>query len=538
MHWNKEDRQWIHRMDELFTNLFGPDYCEYEYTEKTKHCVVVAGQFPLIQYQHQEWEKTFKNDIPSPVPQQYSRTATKVKLATEHQTRSDIAGTAPQHVNNNAYAAIGSPKAAATPQQHGSSSTATMASVTSAATTAPSVINSTEATPVERSTKQFDRIRATKPPDSAPSNQNLLLRLDRVNLLTRGEIAALVLPRVASISNDDIMLALDQTEVKDPLSVSLRPSESAVEHALKLFREDSKRKNVGPIDVDSDDDCDDKAIVTLGRLGTFSKESVGVFQTMCTVASMAARVREEQRWFSNGNRSLPGHLDEVRDVLLNSRPKEEIIRQGTCIMDATDFSTLACERYVNGFAIDTICSKFLEDSKPVEIVFLPSFSQAWAMQGARYFSQMVRPFFGHCAVNSAKYILSPLHFDTPQHWGVLCFDTANQTVYFDDGLKLSPPRDTIVIVKNMLSGFKWLSDNDIFHEQEWNQPKLALPLPRINMPRQTSTGQGAASCGIGVILSVRDVIKNQTCPAPFQWVFEEMSTLRKELMTLVLQWKK
>ena len=137
-------------MDELFTNLFGPDYCEYEYTEKTKHCVVVAGQFPLIQYQHEEWEQTFKNDIPSPVPQQHSRTATKVKRATEHQTRSDIAGIAPQHVNNNAHAAIGSPKAAATPQQHGSSSTATMASVTSAATTAPAVINSTEATPVER----------------------------------------------------------------------------------------------------------------------------------------------------------------------------------------------------------------------------------------------------------------------------------------------------------------------------------------------------------------------------------------------------
>lgn len=58
------------------------------------------------------------------------------------------------------------------------------------------------------------------------------------------------------------------------------------------------------------------------------------------------------------------------------------------------------------------------------------------------------------------------------------------------------------------------------------------------MPRQTSIGQGAVSCGIGVILSVRDIIKSQTCPAPFQWVFEEMSSLRKELMTLVLQWKK
>lgn len=82
------------------------------------------------------------------------------------------------------------------------------------------------------------------------------------------------------------------------------------------------------------------------------------------------------------------------------------------------------------------------------------------MQGGRYFSQMVRPFFGHCAVNKANYILLALHFDTPQQWGVLCFNTATQTVYFNDGLKLSPPRNTIILVKNMLSGFKWLSNHE------------------------------------------------------------------------------
>ena len=523
MDWNEEDQQWIYRMDELFTNLFGPDYCEYEYTEK-KHCVVVPGQFPLIQYQHEEWEQTIKNDIPRPVPQQHSRTTTKVKLAT-------------------------TPKTAGTPQQLESSITATMSSITAAAKAAPTVFSNAVATSARgRSTKQGDPIR-TREPDSEDPSQNVL-RIDRINLLTRGEIAALALPRVASISSDDIILAQNQTEVKNPLSVNQRLSESTVEHALKLLREDSKTKNMGPIDVDSDDDdCDDKATVTLGHIGTFSKESVDLFRTMCTLASVTARVREEQRWLSKDDKSLPGHLSEVRDVLLNSRLKEEIIRQGTCIMDATDFSTLACERYFTGFAIDAICSKFLEDSKPVEIVFLPSFSQAWAMQGGRYFSQMVRPFFGHCAVNKAKYILSPLHFDTPKHWGVLCFNTVTQTVYFDDGLKLSPPRDTIILIKNMLSGFKWLSNHenpqaldtetsDVFQVQEWNQPKLALPLPRINMPRQTTTGEGAASCGIGVILSVRDIMKSQTCPAPFQWVFEDMSSLRKELMTLVLQWKK
>lgn len=139
-----------------------------------------------------------------------------------------------------------------------------MSSVTVAATAAPTVFNSTVATSAGRSEKQVDPIK-TSEPDSAALSQNVL-RLDRVNFLTRGEIAALALPRLVSISNVDIMLAQNQTEVKNPLSVNQRPSESAVEHALKLLGEDYKTKNMGPIDVDSDDDdCDDKATVTLGH---------------------------------------------------------------------------------------------------------------------------------------------------------------------------------------------------------------------------------------------------------------------------------
>ena len=81
-----------------------------------------------------------------------------------------------------------------------------------------------------------------------------------------------------------------------------------------LLRENSKTKNMGPIDVDSDD----KATVTLGHLGTFLKESVDIFQTMCTLASVTTPVRSEQRWFLQDDRSLPGHLTEVTNVLLNS----------------------------------------------------------------------------------------------------------------------------------------------------------------------------------------------------------------------------
>ena len=136
-----------------------------------------------------------------------------------------------------------------------------------------------------------------------------------------------------------------------------------------------------------------------------------------------------------------------------------------------------------------------------------------------------------------------IHFDTilfcyTTALGLLCFDVAAKIVYFDDGLKLSPPGDILVVVKNMLSGFELLFHTVSFQEENWNQPKLDLPLSRFNMPRQSATGEGSASCGIGVILSVRDIIiKSGACLPPFEWKFENMASLRNELMYLVVQWK-
>ena len=78
----------------------------------------------------------------------------------------------------------------------------------------------------------------------------------------------------------------------------------------------------------------------MGGLGTFTKESVHVFQTMCSLALEAARVREGQCWLAKSRETIPD-LTKAEAILYNSRPKEEIIRQGVCIMDATEFSTLS-----------------------------------------------------------------------------------------------------------------------------------------------------------------------------------------------------
>ena len=55
-----------------------------------------------------------------------------------------------------------------------------------------------------------------------------MLTLDSLNSLTRGERAALALPKVAYISKENIELAKSQTDVSNPLLVNIRPPQSAI----------------------------------------------------------------------------------------------------------------------------------------------------------------------------------------------------------------------------------------------------------------------------------------------------------------------
>ena len=94
-----------------------------------------------------------------------------------------------------------------------------------------------------------------------------------------------------------------------------------------------------------------------------------------------------------------------------------------------------------------------------------------------------------------------------------------------------------MVVRNMLRGFKALTDSSIYEEERWNNRSITLPLPRINMPVQTTSGIGAGSCGVGVILTVRDMVRCENCLPSFDWSFDQMTHLRKDLMALILQWR-
>ena len=44
-----------------------------------------------------------------------------------------------------------------------------------------------------------------------------------------------------------------------------------------------------------------------------------------------------------------------------------------------------------------------------------------------------------------------------------CFDVVSRNVYFDDGLKIVSPQNTLIVIKNMVNGFSVLSSGSRFN---------------------------------------------------------------------------
>ena len=514
MSWTKADLGWIKRMNQLFDDLFGPDFCEFDDTE-SKHRILVPGQLATRMYDHDEWEKNLE------------------KVMEDEEDVDD--GTSKKRVNAGSDKKVDVQKVIVEEDCQEEADDNSVKQTENAETVSleqfsqeekESTIKQTPKNAETVDVKEVQEEGNSKRNENAESDQ---ARFTELNDLTRAELAALKFPKVAFITENEVTVIQPHTspvKIGDPTLATHRPSEAIVQHATKLLQDSSVKSDC----VDSEAE-EEEFLVNLGRIGCFTKKGVQVFQTMCRLSSEARRVSEETKWLSQ-TPSVPG-VSLIKELLFNRRPHDEVTRHRDFILDVSDFSTLACERYVNGFAIDVVSFKFLERTKHEGIIYLPSFSQLWAKQGVEYFKHKVGSFLSQRQVAGALIILTPVHFKRPPHWGLLCFDVYTRTVYFDDGLKISPTSDTLHIVKNMLCAFKALSHGAI-PEEHWNK---SLPLPRFDMPVQPGSGIGAGSCGVGVMLAVRDIIASGKCCPTFSWRFEDMTKLRQELMALIIQWK-
>ena len=132
---------------------------------------------------------------------------------------------------------------------------------------------------------------------------------------------------------------------------------------------------------DSDDEDFDTA-VKFGDLGVFDSRALDIWMKASKASSIIFRVQEEENWMKTTSTTLtPQQINEIRALLFDSEPQDEILRIGDVMVDAEDLSTLAAERYISGFLIDAACLRYSEEPmrKNFHSLYLPAFTQTWAL---------------------------------------------------------------------------------------------------------------------------------------------------------------
>ena len=347
------------------------------------------------------------------------------------------------------------------------------------------------------------------------------LRICAANNCSRGQLATLNLPPVIQIPDDDIELVVDPGHLNNPLQSPVRPSESAITKGYRLM-------DAATGETSNDEDFD--AAVKFGDLGVFDSRALDIWMKASKDSSIKFRVQEEEYWMKTTSSTLtPNQINEIRALLFDSEPQEEILRIGDVIVDAEDLSTLAAERYISGFLIDATCLRYSEEPmrKNFHSFYLPSFTQTWALtRNMQFLQTKLKPYLSRMDLGDVVWTLTPIHVNG-NHWGLLCLNMAQQQAFYDDGLKQSPLTSINKLADNLLKAVS---------ETQWN---ITFPIQRFGMPKQPLFGEGCASCGIGVILAVFDCIDNPTDYAipHFHWSFQVMGIHRQRLLYRFTQWK-
>ncbi|KAK3696833.1 hypothetical protein QZH41_011721 [Actinostola sp. cb2023] len=522
VNWGIEDIAWIDAMLARFKDLFGPDFCRYKYKEN-KACVVEVGE-------SDNNDKTSHDNVDTDDDETSHDNDDTDDDKTSHdnidtdddETSHDTDDDETSHDNDDTDDDKTSHDNIDTDDDKTSHDT------DDDKTSHDNIDTDDDKTSHDNNDTDDDEKSHDNDETSPHPNQRQasadLQRCFYANL-TRREQADMNLPQVMHISSTDIKLVNGASSESSLLHIKFRPSASTIKHAMDLISR-SKKSTTCP---STENKC-----VMVGCCGVYSKESLRLLTKLCSVAEVCMAVRQEEDWLSMFNQQ---QTSGIRDILYNCRADDEVMRDGLCIMDTHDFSTIACERYVNGFAIDTVCLETLKVSQSTSVVYLPTFCQTWAKQGVQFFRHRVSRLCPSTNLGTAKLILTPVHDKNKQHWGLLCFNIQSKVVYYDDGLKKCPPSGTLQVIKNMLGGFEALTSKADF-KNNWNNENLTLPLPRVNMPVQPKSGEGSASCGIGVILTTRDIIESNDDHPIFKWRYETMNTHRVELMAQIVRWKK
>ena len=293
------------------------------------------------------------------------------------------------------------------------------------------------------------------------------------------------------------------------------------------------------------DDSNGPSGVRISNLGNFSDSGIQVLSRYCSVAKLQQDYKEEMAWLNVNPDKQSLSYPEIKYLsrIFESSPHDPLYVVASLDRYHVDFkslSTLVGERYIDNFIINYCLRKtFLLEHKQKQkhsILCLPTEAFSWLNN---YVLEPIKAIVGKDLHHpqELRLIVMPLNLGDISHWGLVCVDLEALTVYYDDGLTLTPPPHLCHLVGRLV---KLL--NDMFPSINRFNSMASTHLAtsqhkRMHMPQQRVHGKtaGGGSCGMGVILLAQQIIVDERVPPiPINWAFQESNYYRKKLMLYIL----
>lgn len=345
--------------------------------------------------------------------------------------------------------------------------------------------------------------------------------------LTRKQFASIPIPPVGCINAHQISFikCYGPFIETDPLSIAARPPETDIKRAGKEMRDDKK-----------------VLAVIIGNFGCFSKDGIHLLLKMCEVRRVELEIRGEQLWLNKNDGLSDVEKKCIQEVLWDCNRDQTLLKAGSKSIDLQSFVTLAEERYLDNFIIDTVICKVIELERlngNETTLYLPSEMFSWLESSDNNFvCEKFSGVIGSANLTNCEIVLLPVHMNG-SHWGLFVVDVTNQRFLFDDGLRINLDNHILASVKSALDMLLYVQPTAIpFQSRFWNSIQT---YQRFGMPSQCMSafaGEGSGSCGVGVVLSATDFVqKGLSIAGKFHWNFGQMRHLRKLLMLTILNWK-
>ena len=500
-------KQWSQDMDNLLEFLVGKDQLEFTYTERSRHCIALNEVDLKIFYDHSLWEEHYSpgNGTVSYVKklQDMSSTDMDIEAPEENVTK--------------------------TTEPSGTDDLDSLEEDTEVSVKCPSIS--------DPSPKNSFDVRM----QDAENHTSY----DKLAKLNRGEAQTIKVPPVKTLLAHTRILPQpgigSGRVLTNPFNIAFRPPSNCVTEAIKGLKLAS-----GPdshkIDVENEDSAEDH-IIEFPGLGYFSLDAVRILGKFDEIRQIANDVEVETNWLKKAAYLNSSELASIQDVLWKHPYTYEITRHRGVPVTVESFSSLVSERYTDDNLIDYLVLRYM-DSLPhtsKATLYIPCGPMQFLKNGDEneFFNILVDICLAETDEDALKQItqvIFAVNFkeEGTEHWGVCRIELSKERVYFDDGLKLPPPKRLPLYVRQVLSTLR--RKCPAFQYNGWAIPDFE----RFDMPRQPNGARevGAASCGIAVILSIWYFVSSpDNLVLSVGWRFSQMDMWRQRLMVKILNWR-